>query len=137
MDLNPAADAGSMMDDTPRDKRVVLGSKGGNGKKKRLQITNGQEGYESDSSMPGLLDVSNSEEEEDDDLSSDDSEDEDEDEDDSEDEEEGSDDYDSEEEEEIRHMFREAMNSYNENPDVATSQRQEINMLKKERRILS
>jgi len=119
MDLNPAADAGSDDDDTPRDKRVVLGSKGGNGKNKRLQITNGQEGYESDSSMPGLLDVSNSEEEEEDDLSEDDSEDEDEDDDDSEDEEEGSDDYDSEEEEEIRHMFREAMNSYNENPDVA------------------
>lgn len=120
MDLHPsAADPGSDDDDTPRDKRVVVGSKAaGNAKKKRLQITSGEDGYESNSSMPGLLDVSNSEEDDEEEESEDYSDEDEDEEDDSDDDDEASDEYNSDEEEEIRHMFREAMNTYNENPDI-------------------
>ena len=114
MDLNPTALDPDSDDD---DNRVVPGSKPG--KKKRLAITNGEDGYESNSSMPGLLDVSNSEEEDEEDesagLSTDDEDDEDYSDDEDDDE---SDEYDEDDEEELRHMFREAMNTYNENPDI-------------------
>ncbi|VDC01651.1 unnamed protein product [Peniophora sp. CBMAI 1063] len=94
----------------PQKGALVKGSKGGKkGKSKPLALTNGEES--DNDSMPSLETVSDTSEEEWEESSSEEDSDEEEDEEDSD-----YSDYDSDEEE-MRHMFREAMDAAHENPD--------------------
>ena len=128
-DLDPVAEDDEM--DSEFKPRI-------NGPSSRLQITGGgnfDDGYASGDSMPGLLDVSDTEDEDDEDEDISQGSDEDSDSDgNEEDYETETDGYDSDEEEELRKMYRRAMTSYAENPEIFDTVAAEIDKYSNERK---